>query len=120
MKQMRSRFRLITLLLVCGFLLTLVVCAGSVLRTAGISLPSLSSLPFAGVSASPDPASSPVSADSPDPASSPDSPSSPAPPADSSFSPPPSDALPGNTAPGGNDLPGAGNSPEPEYNVYGL
>ena len=32
MKQMRSRFRFLTLLLVCGFLLTLVLCAGSILK----------------------------------------------------------------------------------------
>ena len=39
MKRMRSRFRLISLLLACIFLLTAVVCTGSVLKQAGISLP---------------------------------------------------------------------------------
>ena len=53
MKQMRSRFRLLTLLMVCAFLLTLVLCVGSALKTAGISLASLSHI---GVSASPAPA----------------------------------------------------------------
>ena len=54
MKQMRSRFRLLTLLLVCAFFLVFVVCAGNVLRIAGVSLSSLSALPLVGVSASPD------------------------------------------------------------------
>lgn len=53
MKQMRSRFRFLTLLLVCGFLLALVLCAGNLLKTAGISLPRL---PSAAVSPSPLPA----------------------------------------------------------------
>ena len=39
MKRMRSRFRLISLLLACIFLLTAVVCTGSVLKQAGIALP---------------------------------------------------------------------------------
>ena len=43
MKQMRSRFRLITLLLVCAFLLTLVLCAGKALKVAGVTLSSVSS-----------------------------------------------------------------------------
>ena len=42
MKQMRSRFRMITLLLVCAFLLTMSLCAGSALRSAGITLSSFS------------------------------------------------------------------------------
>ena len=41
MKQMRSRFRLITLLLVCAFLLVLAVCSGTALKAAGITLDSL-------------------------------------------------------------------------------
>lgn len=38
MKQMRSRFRLITLLLVCAFFLALVLCTGSALKEANISI----------------------------------------------------------------------------------
>ena len=49
MKQMRSRFRLLTLLIVCAFLVTVVLCTGHVLKTAGISLSSLS-LPLPGIS----------------------------------------------------------------------
>ena len=41
MKQMRSRFRLLTLLLACAFIVTLAVCAGSTLKAAGITLSSL-------------------------------------------------------------------------------
>jgi len=48
MKQMRSRFRLISLLLVCAFVLTAALCCGSALRQAGIALPSLSSIPRIG------------------------------------------------------------------------
>ena len=33
MKQMRSRFRLLTLLLACAFLLAVVLCTGHVLKT---------------------------------------------------------------------------------------
>ena len=40
MKLMRSRFRLISLLLTCVFLLTAVICAASVLKQAGIPVPS--------------------------------------------------------------------------------
>ena len=40
MKQMRSRFRLVTLLLVCAFLLTLVLCTGRALKAADIDLSS--------------------------------------------------------------------------------
>lgn len=97
MKQMRSRFRLITLLLVCAFLLTLVLCAGSVLKTAGITLSSLSSLPFVSTTASPDPS---VSSDI-------------APDTELTLAPSelPSDEL---------SIPGTDNSPVPEYNVFGL
>ena len=42
MKQMRSRFRLLTLLIVCAFLLTVVLCTGHILKTTGISLSSRS------------------------------------------------------------------------------
>ena len=41
MKQMRSRFRLITLLLACAFLLTVALCAGKTLKTAGVSFSTL-------------------------------------------------------------------------------
>ena len=102
MKQMRSRFRLITLLLVCAFLLTLALCGGTVLRTAGVSLSSLSSLPFIAHTPAPD------ASVSPETSSSPESPVSPAP----SDSP--------QTIPAGTPGPGADNSPNPEYNVFGL
>ena len=97
MKQMRSRFRLLTLLLVCGFLLTLVLCAGSVLKTAGITFESLSSLTAVPAAGQPDQSVSP----------------SMTPEADSSS------PLPENT-PAGNDSPGTDNSPNPEYNTFGL
>ena len=96
MKQMRSRFRLITLLLVCAFLLTLALCAGSALKTAGITLSSISSdmtsivdTFAAGTSASPETAST------------------------EETTPVPSDVLPEEFP-----LPGADNSPVPEYNDY--
>ncbi len=41
MKKMRSRFRLLTLLLACAFLVTLAVCAGTTLKAAGITLSSV-------------------------------------------------------------------------------
>lgn len=95
MKQMRSRFRLITLLLVCAFLLTLSLCAGKVLKEAGISFSSLSIPPIAGVVSSPDPAVSP----------------------DGSMAAPsasvPPDAIPAESA-----VPGTDNSPDPLYNNY--
>ena len=53
MKQTRSRFRLITLLTACVFLLTAVFCVVSALRSAGISVP----LP--GIKPAPTAASSP-------------------------------------------------------------
>ena len=90
MKQMRTRFRLITLLLACGFLLTLALCAGTVLKTAGITLPSLSS-----VSSTPDPL-----------------PSAAAP----SLSPVPS----GTPGPSDSALPENDSTPVPEYNIFGL
>ena len=97
MKQMRSRFRLITLLLACAFLLALVLCTGSVLKEAGITLFSLPSLPFIGGSSSPVPSVSPDS--SPDTALTPQ---------------------PAGTIPSGNVLPETDNTPDPEYNVEGL
>ena len=98
MKQMRSRFRLITLLLVCAFLLTLVLCAGSVLKTANITLSSLSS----GVNYVVDKVVPAVSV-SPEISSGEES------------TPAPSEAV----TPGAL-FPGTDNSPNPEYNVYGL
>ena len=96
MKLMRSRFRLLTLLIVCAFLLTVVLCTGNVLKTTGISLSSLS-LPVPGLTASPDPSVLPES--SPAPESTPD---------------PWAGFTVENTAPG-TDTP-----PEEEYNVLGL
>ena len=97
MKQMRSRFRLITLLLVCAFLLTTVLCAGSVLKSAGITLSSLSSLPVLSPAAIPESSGTPDlfldSESTPDPSGSP------------SAEPTP---------------PGTDNPPSPEYNVFGL
>ena len=96
MKQMRSRFRLITLLLVCSFLLTVALCTGSALKTAGITLSTISSdvtsivdTFAAGSSASPET----VSEDGTTPA-------------------------PAETLPEESPLPGADNSPVPEYNQY--
>ena len=95
MKLMRSRFRLITLLLVCAFLLTLSLCAGKVLKEAGISFSSLSLPSISGVVSSPDPASPP----------------------DGSVAVPsasvPPDALPDESV-----IPGTDNSPDPLYNNY--
>ena len=96
MKQMRSRFRLLTLLIVCSFLLTVVLCSGHVLKTAGISLSSLS-LPLPGISASPDPSASTDASLSPE--------STPDPWAGFSVE---------------NTPPGTDNPPEEEYNVLGL
>ena len=97
MKQMRSRFRLITLLLVCAFLLTLALCAGNTLKTVGVSFSSLSVQSIIGVTSSPDasvlPEVSP--ADEPNPS--------------------PSD-LPEDESP----LSGTDNSPVPEYNDYNV
>lgn len=97
MKQMRSRFRLITLLLVCAFVLTLAVCAGSVLKESGVTLASLPRLPVIGATPSPDPSVSPDAS-----------------PADES-TPAPSESPSEETA-----LPGTDISPDPEYNIFGL
>ena len=71
MKLMRSRFRLIALLLACVFLLTAVVCTASVLKQAGVSMtavqqilpnpesPSPEASP-AGEETTPDPSGTPV------------------------------------------------------------
>ena len=93
MKQMRSRFRLITLLLVCAFVLTLSLCVGNALKTAGISFSSL----FTGVTSSPEVSVSPDV-----------SPAEEATPAPSGL---PADGSP---------TPGTDNSPVPEYNDYNI
>ena len=54
MKLMRSRFRLISLLLTCIFLLTAVICTVSALKQAGIALPSVGELIPPSVSPSPE------------------------------------------------------------------
>ena len=98
MKQMRSRFRLITLLLVCAFLLVLAVCSGTALKAAGITLDSLaSSLPVIGATPAPDPSASP--GESPDPGFTPGS-----------------SILPALES----GVPDTDNTPDPEYNVFGL
>lgn len=94
MKQMRSRFRLITLLLVCCFMLTLVLCGGSALKAAGVTL---SSLPVIGGTPAPESSALPEMTLGASPA------------------PEPEDGLPAGTP-----VPGADNSPDPEYNVFGL
>lgn len=100
MKQMRSRFRLLTLLLACAFLVVIVLCTGHVLKNAGISLSSLS-IPLPGVSASPDPSVSPDLSPAPDTTSDPS-------------------ALPAETPSEDPAVPGTDNPPEVEYNVTGL
>lgn len=103
MKQIRSRFRLITMLLVCAFLLTTVLCAGSVLKTAGITLSSLFSADVPGLSVPPKPSVIPEPSVTPD-------------------------TLPGSeavsaspeTAPSVSESPQTDNTPDPEYNVFGL
>ena len=93
MKQMRSRFRLITLLLTCFFLLTLVLCAGRALKTAGITLDSLPLYPVISGLSSPDVSVSPAVEPTPGP----------------------SEPLPDASA-----FPETDNSPDPEYNIFGL
>lgn len=100
MKQMRSRFRLITLLLACAFLLTLVLCTGNALKTAGITLPSLSGLPGAGPG-SPSPSVLPGGAPGEETTPSPS-------------------VIPSDTLPDTSGVPETDNSPEPEYNIFGL
>lgn len=96
MKQMRSRFRLITLLLACAFLLTLVVCTGSALKAAGVSISALS-IPAHGGTASPEPSLPPETTP------------------EEAFTPAP--AEPADEEP---ILPGTDNSPDQEYNIFGL
>ena len=97
MKQMRSRFRLITLLLVCAFLLTLSLCVGNALKTAGISFASLSIQTITGVKSSPEASVSPEVS-----------------PAEESA------PVPSGQPADGSPLPGTDNSPLPEYNDYNL
>ena len=91
MKQMRSRFRLITLLLVCAFLLILVLCAGNAFKTAGISFSSFS---LSGVAASPVPHQAPDASDSV--------------------------PVQSDTVPTENPLPDTDNLQQTEYNIFGL
>lgn len=68
MKLMKSRFRLISLLLLCFFLLTALLCTGASLKAAGVVLPKLNGL----LPASPSPpAESPGETPSASPASPP-------------------------------------------------
>ncbi len=103
MKQMRSRFRLLTLLLVCAFLAVTAICTGTALKAAGITLSSLLSVPAPSATGTVQPASSVSPGVSPDPGATPG----------------PSDS---NGVPGlFRDLFGEpDNSPDPEYNVFGL
>lgn len=92
MKLMRSRFRLISLLLTCVFLLTAVICAVSALKQAGITLPSAQKLIPSSVSPSPE-----------------------ASPAEEKSSPAPTDSATGGIFPEETDIPS-----DSEYNIYGL
>ena len=66
MKLMRSRFRLISLLLTCIFLLTAAVCTVAVLKQSGVTLPSVQQILPASDSPSPG-ASSPAEESTPAP-----------------------------------------------------
>ena len=99
MKQMRSRFRLLTLLLACAYLLVLAVCTGRILRESGITLSSLLPSAVPGL-VSPDPSLSPDS-----PAETPAAPDA------------GDDAAPGSFR---EFLQGTDNTPDPEYNTDGL
>ena len=97
MKQMRSRFRLITLLITCSFLIVFSVCTAKVLKLTGVTLPSLSSLPLIGGSVSSDSSASPEIAAEDTPAP----------------------AVP-DTSPEESVVPETPGSPAPEYNTFGL
>ena len=104
MKLMRSRFRLISLLLTCVFLLTVVICAVSALRQAGIDLPSVQSV-------LPVPSSPEISPASPSPGDSP---------SDEEPTPAPS-AAEADEQPAGENLPEKTDIPsDSEYNIFGL
>lgn len=92
MKLMRSRFRLISLLLTCIFLLTAVICTVSVLKQAGITLPSVQKLIPSSVSPSPE-----------------------ASPAEEEPSPAPTDSATDEILPEETDI-----QQDSEYNIYGL
>ena len=97
MKQMRSRFRLITLLLACSFLLVTILCVGSALKASHISLSSLFSMkPDIGI-VSPSLSVSPELSPGPEPS-----------------------PFPSESPLTENASPGTDNSPDPEYNVFGL
>ena len=97
MKLMRSRFRFLSLLLVCCFLAAVAFCAGSALKSSGISLSSLTSvLP----SHAPDESPEPV------PSSSPGSDGQ--------------TASPSDVPDAENESPGVSPGPDPEYNIFGL
>ena len=92
MKLMRSRFRLISLLLICIFLLTAVICAASVMKQAGVTFSSLQqALPESGT----------PSLDSSS--------------ADEKTTPAPSESSPVEA-----ETPGTDNFPVSEYNLFGL
>ena len=92
MKLMHSRFRLISLLLTCVFLLTAVICTVSALKQAGITLPSAQKLIPSSVSPSPEGS-----------------------PAEEKPSPVPTDSATGGILPEETDIPS-----DSEYNIYGL
>ena len=107
MKKMRSRFRFITLVLACSFLLAIVICTVNVLKSTGVSIPDLSSLPnvFAPVSPEPEkaPDVSPVPEESPGDVPGPGS------------TPVPASVRPDDAVSPGTDI-----LPNPEYNPFGL
>ena len=94
MKQMRSRFRLITLLMTFALLLALVICAGRILKAAGITLDTASVFQAVNGTTTPDLSSA-----------SPALETTPAPP---------------DSSPDGSSFPETDISPDPEYNVFGL
>ena len=101
MKQLRSRLRLITLLLFCAFVLAVTLCAGAALRTGRFRLPSLSALSL--------PASS--------------SPASPSVPPEGNVTPAPGESeapAQASPSPEENETPGDAVSPDPVYNTFGL
>ena len=96
MKLLRSRFRLITLLLACLFLLAAIICTASALKQAGIVLPSVQQVLPASPSHSPEP--------------------SPAVEEEKEEEPPVSSEIPAvENLPGETDI-----RPDSEYNIFGL
>jgi hypothetical protein len=92
MKLMRSRFRMISLLLACIFLLTAVLCTVSALKQAGIPLPSAQKLLPSSVSPAPETS-----------------------PAEEELTPVPTDSATDEILPEATDI-----QPDSEYNIYGL